>query len=252
MKQVLGIIASPRKLGNSEIMVKEISRALPCDHRLRLLRLSDFDLRPCRGCYLCLADAGRCPLEDDLYAVLEPIAAADGLIVAAPAYFLSANSGLKRLLDRGLAFYALIDALWGKPAVGVAIAGIEGKEGYTLLGVENFLKCLLATNKGCRVVYGALPGEALLEPRSEATALALANALFRPLLRRAFRAGVPALRGRDLPLSDRRRGQVHAVQQLGDRHLVRTGAPCSTSGPEPTNFCSVRPMPSHTGNGCWE
>ena len=54
MKTVLGIVASPRRLGNCEIMAKEISRQIPQPHELKLLRLSDFHIKPCRGCYLCL------------------------------------------------------------------------------------------------------------------------------------------------------------------------------------------------------
>ena len=54
MKNVLGIIASPRRMGNSEILVKEISSNIPEPHRLNLLRLSDFNIKPCRACYLCL------------------------------------------------------------------------------------------------------------------------------------------------------------------------------------------------------
>ncbi len=33
-----------------------------------------------------------------------------------------------------------MDNLWGKPAVGVAIAGIEGKEGYSRLVIQSFIK----------------------------------------------------------------------------------------------------------------
>ena len=59
MKTILGIIGSPRKLGNCEIMVKEISRNITEPHDLRLLRLTDFDIRPCTGCYACLFQRGR-------------------------------------------------------------------------------------------------------------------------------------------------------------------------------------------------
>ena len=62
----------------------------------------------------------------------------DALVVAAPTYLLGANASLKRFLDRGLSFYAHLDRLWGKPAVGVAIAGIEGMEGYTKLDGGEF------------------------------------------------------------------------------------------------------------------
>lgn len=112
MKKILGIIGSPRKLGNSEIMIKEISRHITLPHQLNLVRLSDFNILPCRGCYQCLFKEERCILDDELPTVLNAIIEADALIVATPTYFLSANSSLKRLMDRGLAFYAHGEALW--------------------------------------------------------------------------------------------------------------------------------------------
>jgi len=179
MKQLLGLICSPRRLGNSELIVKEISRRISMDHQLNLLRLSDFHLKPCLGCYACLT-TGHCRQHDDLNEVLEPIVAADAVILAVPTYFLGPNSVLKRLLDRGLSFYSQADRLWGKPAVGVAVAGIPGKEGYTLLGLENFLKVILADIKKTEVMYGALPGEVLLDEQNRKTAGELARSLFSP------------------------------------------------------------------------
>jgi multimeric flavodoxin WrbA len=43
MKKILGIIGSPRKMGCSEIMIKEISRNISEPHELVLLRLTDFN-----------------------------------------------------------------------------------------------------------------------------------------------------------------------------------------------------------------
>ena len=163
MKNVLGIVASPRRLGNCEIAVKEIGRSIPQNHRLHLLRLSDFHIKPCRGCYLCLFKKQRCVLKDDLARLISAIADADALVVAVPTYFLAANATLKRLLDRGLAFYAHLDRLWGKPAVGIGIAGIEGKEGYTRLCIESFLKLMLTETRSVRMLTAALPGELCLD-----------------------------------------------------------------------------------------
>jgi multimeric flavodoxin WrbA len=178
MKTILGIIGSPRKLGNSEIMVKEISRRIPEPHRLRLLRLADFAIRPCRGCYHCLFGEQRCVQKDDFQTVLDAVVGADALILGAPTYFLGANGALKGFIDRGLAFYAHIEALWGKPSVGVCIAGIPGKEGHGLLGVQNFLRMMLTANKANRVVYGALPGEIFLGEANREIAADLGRALF--------------------------------------------------------------------------
>ena len=180
MKKILGIVSSARRLGNCEIMVKEVFRNLtePCE--LRLLRLTDFQIDPCRGCYTCLFKDGQCVIADDCAAVLEAIASADAVILASPAYFLGAHSALKRFLDRGLSFYDSVDRLWGKPAVGVAIAGIPGKEGSTLLGIESFLKLILADIRQTQVVYGALPGEIFLDDGNRKTAHSLAQSLFGP------------------------------------------------------------------------
>jgi multimeric flavodoxin WrbA len=180
MKKILGIIGSPRKLGNCEIMVKEISNQLSVPHELNLLRLQDFNILPCRGCYNCLFKTEHCILEDDLNTVIQAMADADAYIVSAPTYFLGINASLKMLLDRGLSFYAYMDDLWGKPAVGVAIAGIEGKEGYSRLVIQSFLKMIFADDKNTRVVYGALPGEVLINEKNKQAAFELASALFGP------------------------------------------------------------------------
>ena len=178
MKKILGIIGSPRRLGNCEIMIKEISRNITESHELKLLRLSDFSILPCRGCYRCLFNEDGCPLEDDFYSVVNPILDSDALILAVPTYFLGPNACLKRLMDRGLALQAHIEKLWGKPAVGVGIAGIEGKEGYTHLGIESFLKLLLTDTRLSTIVYGALPGEVFFNQANKTAAAELASALF--------------------------------------------------------------------------
>jgi len=180
MKKILGIIGSPRKLGNCEIMVKEISRQIATPHELNLLRLQDFKILPCRGCYQCLYTTEHCVLDDDLAIVLKAMLEADALIVSAPTYFLGINASLKTLLDRGLSFYAHIEKLWDKPAVGIAIAGIKGKEGYSRLAIQNFIKLIFADDKDSRVVYGALPGEIFLNEENKRIAGELASALFQP------------------------------------------------------------------------
>lgn len=160
LKTILGLVCSPRRLGNSELLIKDVSTRLNTPHRLKLLRLPRFEIHPCNACYACL-ETGQCSMEDDLHLVLEALCEADAIILAAPTYFLGPPSCLKALLDRGLSFYSRGDSLWGKPALGAVIAGISGKEGYTKLGVESFLKCLLADIRASGVFYGALPGEIL-------------------------------------------------------------------------------------------
>jgi multimeric flavodoxin WrbA len=191
-KILLGISASPRKFGNCELFIKDIFRRLGEDWELRLARLPEFDVKPCRGCYQCLFGEMRCPQQDDFLSVLNALCEADAYVVAAPAYLLSANGSLKRFLDRGLQFYAFVDRLWGKPAAGVAIAGIEGMEGSTKRDVESFIKLTMGDLRGCGVVYGALPGEALLSSANTHTAEKLARAILDPAER--ISAAGPACR----------------------------------------------------------
>jgi multimeric flavodoxin WrbA len=179
-KVLLGISCSPRKLGNCELLIKEIHRQLGTGWELRLARLPDLDIRPCKACYMCLFDEMRCPLGDDFLPVLDQLAEADAYVVAAPAYLLSANGSLKKFLDRGLQFYAFAERLWGKPAVGVAVAGIEGMEGSTKLNVESFIKMTMGDLRGSAVIYGALPGETLLNSENRDTAAKLADNLLHP------------------------------------------------------------------------
>jgi multimeric flavodoxin WrbA len=119
----------------------------------------------------------RCVQNDDLHLVLEALTQTDAYVVAAPTYFLGANATLKLLLDRGLSFYAHFDKLWGKPAVGVGIAGNRGMEGYTKLIIESFIKLTLGDLRGSAVIYGALPGEILVGNEGKETAKQLAEAL---------------------------------------------------------------------------
>ena len=86
METILGIIGSPRRRGNCELMVKTIGRQINRPHRLRLLRLTEFDLQPCRACYRCLFE-GNCPLDDDYGLIVEALLNADACILAAPTYF---------------------------------------------------------------------------------------------------------------------------------------------------------------------
>lgn len=177
MREVLAVLGSPRKLGNSEIMAKEISRNMPEPHELQLLRMAEFNLEPCKGCYRCLSK-GRCVINDDFHTVADAVVAADALIGISPTYFLGPNATMKRFTDRGLALYSQARELWGKPAVAVGIAGIEGKEGYTLLGLENFLKMIFSQIKASKVIYGALPGEIFMNDHNRMVAVELANGLF--------------------------------------------------------------------------
>jgi len=126
VKQLLGIIGSPRKHGNCEMFIKEVYTSFPREWELSLVRLPDWDIRPCKACYQCLFGEMQCAQRDEFNQLLDLLAGCDAYVVAAPTYLLAANASLKVFLDRGLSFYGKLEAMWAKPAAAVAIAGIAG------------------------------------------------------------------------------------------------------------------------------
>ena len=178
MRTLLGIIGSPRKMGNCELMVKGIAAGVPQPAKLSMVRLVEKDIRPCKACYRCLT--GDCPHQDDYSGVLRAMMEADAVIVAAPAYLRGTHSSIQRFLDRGLQAYRHVDALYGKPAVAVATAGVEDGEGTALLGVENFIRQLGLSLKGRAVVRATFPGDAIVSEEARRTARRLAAALVSP------------------------------------------------------------------------
>ncbi len=177
MKRVLGLIGSPRKSGNCETITKEISRNIPEPHELILIRLSEFNIKSCTGCYQCLFKE-KCHLKDDLQILIDQMKLANAFIISAPAYVLGAYAGLKQLLDRALAFHKHGAEIWRKPAVAVGLAGLKGKAGRTLLDLEGFLLGMGMTQKMSAMVYGAMPGEAVLDDQNRKIAKSFAESLF--------------------------------------------------------------------------
>lgn len=85
--RILGIVGSRRKLGNTEIMVKEaLKGAREEGADIALLRMSDLYIRECNGCEACVIKGERCVLHDDMDFFEEQLNASDGLIVGGVDY----------------------------------------------------------------------------------------------------------------------------------------------------------------------
>lgn len=162
MKRILGLVASQRKLANGEILMKEVAAAAGDDCQLEMLRLADLRLELCRGCYVCLTPGKQCPLNDDLYFVIEKIKTADAIIFSAPCYALGPAAVTKVFGDRIIAVAQLIDELWGKPSVVIATYGIKGWEGYSLSALNTMVRFMGLDLKDSQMFIGALPGEGVL------------------------------------------------------------------------------------------
>lgn len=123
VKNVIALVGSPRK-GHTRALVEQLGARLRAlgDVRLEVVQLGDVDLRPCRGCYNCQSRGElRCPLRDDLAALVARMRAADGVILASPTYTSNVSGLMKTFMDR-MAWAAHRPPFLGKPAVLVATA----------------------------------------------------------------------------------------------------------------------------------
>ncbi len=102
--KVLGIVCSPRKNGNTEILVKE---ALDSAHKLgaetEMIKVSDVNITPCDGCETC-DTTGECKIEDDMQGIYTKLLQSDGIILGSPVYWLGVTAQAKIIIDRTFVF----------------------------------------------------------------------------------------------------------------------------------------------------
>lgn len=98
--KVLIINGSPRVGGNTSIAVREMEKTfLEEGLEVETLQIGNEDIRGCIACNQC-AETGKCVFDDIVNTVAEKFEKADGLVVASPVYYASANATLIALLDR--------------------------------------------------------------------------------------------------------------------------------------------------------
>ncbi len=69
--------------------------------RCEMVRLSDYDLKPCRGCKVCFMKGEEfCPLKDDRDELIQKMADSDGIVFASPNYSFQVSGFMKVFLDR--------------------------------------------------------------------------------------------------------------------------------------------------------
>lgn len=98
--KVLGFVGSPRKNGNTDILVKTVLDGVSsCGAETELIYLSDLDFDACVGCEGC-RDSFRCVKSDDMQNIYEKLEAADGIVLGSPTYFYNISSLVKAFIER--------------------------------------------------------------------------------------------------------------------------------------------------------
>lgn len=98
--KVLILNGSPRTNGNTSIAVSEMKKVFDKEGiETEVIQVGNKDIRGCMACGAC-GNLGKCVFDDIVNEVAEKFKEADGLVLASPVYYASANATLVALLDR--------------------------------------------------------------------------------------------------------------------------------------------------------
>ena len=98
--KVLIINGSPRMNGNTTIAVNEMVKVFEKEGvDAEVVQIGNKDVRGCIACGTCFKK-GQCVFDDVVNELAPKFEAADGLVVASPVYYASANATLVACLDR--------------------------------------------------------------------------------------------------------------------------------------------------------
>ena len=121
--KVLGLSLSPRKDGNTVILLNEaLNGARQEGAETELYYIAGKDIQPCDGCWGCRKN-GECHIKDDMQEVYTKLLEADGIIFGTPVYFYNMTGQGKTVIDRTI---ALGERLANKVGGVVAVAGSFG------------------------------------------------------------------------------------------------------------------------------
>jgi len=117
--KVLGISASPRQNGNSDLLLKQaLAGAQSANAQTEYIRLADLNIAPCVECNACYK-TGKCRVDDDYQLISAKMLEADRLIFATPIFFMTVCAQAKLLIDRCQCLWAHKYVL-KKPLIGTA------------------------------------------------------------------------------------------------------------------------------------
>lgn len=158
--KVLMLNGSPRAESNTGIALAEMEKVFAKNRiETEIIQVGREVVRGCLGCGYCSKN-GKCTIDDIVNSLAEKLKEADGLVLASPVYYASANGTLISLLDR--LFYSTPYSKAMKVGASVAVARRGGcsatfdqlNKYFTISGMP------IASSQYWNSVHGRKVGEA--------------------------------------------------------------------------------------------
>jgi multimeric flavodoxin WrbA len=133
--KVLSFLGSPRRGGNTEILLDEALRGAS-DHggSCEKVVLRDLKITPCLEIYKCAKD-GVCAIKDDMQDLFPKIEQAQRVIIASPIFFYSVSAWTKAMIDRCQSLWAKkyilklpVSAVADRKGAFISVAATRGKK----------------------------------------------------------------------------------------------------------------------------
>lgn len=184
MKKILLVDASPRKGGNSDVVIETLAQDLQgCE--VTVFKMREKDCRQCMACDACQhKDTQSCVQNDDITALLPLIDTCDAIVLATPIYNQQITSRAKLFIERFYPFFragdpmmtnsskrdkkaALVCSFWGSPK--------DVTTRYAEWTVQNFAQ--IGANQTRTLIFNGIPerGQILERPDYLDELHALAN-----------------------------------------------------------------------------
>ena len=158
--KVLLLNGSPRLNGNTSAALAEMEKVFASEGiETETVQIGTWPIRGCTACRYCHKE-GKCVFDDGVNELAAKLQESDGLVLASPVYYASANSTLTAAMDR--LFYSSRFDKAMKVGASVAVARRGGcsstfdqlNKYFTISGMP------IASSQYWNSVHGRLPGEA--------------------------------------------------------------------------------------------
>ncbi len=140
--KVIGFNGSPRKDGNTRVLIDNIFVELnKADIETELVHLADKEIHGCLSCYRCFANKDKkCAVKNDAAnEYIDKMMKAQGIILGSPVYFIDVSAGMKAFIER-TGFVSRANGGLYRNKVGASVASFRRSGGvHAIDSLNHFL-----------------------------------------------------------------------------------------------------------------